>query len=295
VICARATGRVIRIAAPVIVAALAAMLLVSVLPGGPALAAASHTCGSNWCSGTDSNNGTKNIEGNNPQIYTGEVGHYYTDFGCGSGGPAFDTTAANNAMSRWNAGTGMGVWFYYFVGGYTSTCNNAPSAYCWGWDQGYEASYHAAHSYSDYIPSAYVMMMDIESPSDYGWSDMYQAQNREVFDGFTDEVADRTSKDSRCTSHYSDDIYQYGIYSDNSDFSYALGSSTTYTGTLKWTYQYYCYTTYPQSFVDAEWFGGSDNNDEWQYLHDCSAAGNNDYDVLYEPVYLPALGFSIGS
>jgi hypothetical protein len=39
--------------------------------------------------------------------------------------------------------------------------------------------------------------------------------------------------------------------------------------------------------------------DEWQYLHDCSAAISNgeshDYDVLYEPVYLPVLGISIGT
>jgi hypothetical protein len=275
-------------------AALTALLLgICAAQGVVAAVASAHTCGSNWCSGADSNTST-NIQGNGPQIYTGEVGVYYCDLS-GSYCSAFNSTGANNAYTRWQDGTGMGVWYYYFDGGASSSYEpEYPSPYCFGWAQGYDAVTDAHGHFSQYYPSAWVMSMDIESPTSYGWYDSTQAQNRQVFNGFTDYVADKSSADSRCTYRDSSGYeFQYGVYSDNDDWTYAMGSyGTSIPGTIKWTYQYYCDTTWPGSFSDAEWFADTSQRDEWQFLHNCVSP---DYDVLYEPVYLPLYGISIGS
>jgi len=261
--------------------------------GFVATVASAHTCGSNWCSGADGNT-SSNVQGNGPQIYTGEVGTYFCDFGGSNCNAAFNGAGANNAYSRWKASTGMGVWYYYFTAGAGISYESAyPSPYCFGWAQGYHAVVDAHNHFSQYYPSAWVMSMDIESPTSYGWYSSTQAQNRQVFDG----LAGRGSADSRCTyrdgSGYN---FQYGVYSDNSDWSYAMGSyGNSIPGTLKWTYQYSCYGSWPGSFVQAEWFADNNIREVWQYLHDCSAAGGHDYDVLYEPVYLPLYGITIGT
>jgi hypothetical protein len=73
----------------VILAGPAIVVASLILLAGPTATAAAHTCGSNWCSGTDGGqNGvsSKNIQGSGPQIYNGEVGVYYLDVAGGSGG-----------------------------------------------------------------------------------------------------------------------------------------------------------------------------------------------------------------
>ena len=91
----------------------------------------------------------------------------------------------------------MGVWYYYFNGGASSSYEPAyPSPYCFGWAQGYNAVIDAYNHFNQYYLSAFVMSMDIESPTSYGWYNSTQAQNRQVFNGFVDYVADRSSADS---------------------------------------------------------------------------------------------------
>jgi hypothetical protein len=108
--------------------------------------AAAHTCGSNWCSGSDSTTAS-NIQGNGPQVYIGEVDTYQHNF-YGVGGPCpgdpnnmcWSTTGANNAANRYNAGTGIGVEDYYFRGGAAAN-NQGVTSYCWGAKQGYHETY----------------------------------------------------------------------------------------------------------------------------------------------------------
>src|SRR5579863_1492933 len=99
-----------------------------------AQSASAHTCGSNWCSGSDSNTAT-NQQGNGPQVYIGEVSTYSNDF-YGTHGIAWTDSGVNSAISRYNGGTGIGVEDYYFGGG-SKANNQGVSAYCWGAMQAY--------------------------------------------------------------------------------------------------------------------------------------------------------------
>ncbi|MHB8264212.1 MAG: hypothetical protein ACYDGY_10815 [Acidimicrobiales bacterium] len=265
--------------------------------------ALAHTCVSNWCSGSDSST-PNNTQGNSDQIYNGEVGVYYADMGGNQGpcpsdpnpdGACFNVTAANNAMTRFNAAppTGMGVFFYYLAGGSGSEyAPNYPSPYCFGWWQGYYSVTDAANYFSSYYSSAWIMSIDIENG--YGWQSSYggawsQAANRQVFNGFTDYVAGRTSADSACPGYNNTITYQYGVYSSPPMWSTAFGSYGGIPDTEVWTYEYCCTSVWPGSFNNAQWFGGSNYNIQWQFDQ------NPDYDVLYEPIYLPVFGTYIGS
>jgi hypothetical protein len=305
----------------VLIAAVAVVFTV-----GPVAIAAAHTCGSDWCSGSDGNSGY-NWQGHAPQLYIGEVGTFKATYPTitrsgpcpGSSipnGACWNTVGANGAWTRYKTGTGMGVWYYYFLyGPGTGDMSGFYSPYCLGWKEG-QLAVRDAHNYKpSYYGSAWVMTMDIEiGSSHYGWTTRYQATNREVFDGFTTYVAQHGSQTSHCTSRSTTGNFkfQYEVYSAPSIFNPMFG--TTYSsmpGTLKWTAQLNCYTPYPgtRGFVTARWFSTGTTatrtrgtKDMWQFEHyPCGArppggpANTYDYDIMYEPLYLPVYGITIGS
>ncbi len=289
-----------------VAASLAAQYLV--LP--PAWATGS-TCGNGggWCNGNDGST-RHNISDNEPQIYLGEVGVYYHDFE-GMSGPCtgdpydacFSPGAAAGADTRWSAGTGLGVQFYYFGGGSTASAeNDYGSAYCWGYRQGYKATAHVASQYLQYIPEGYIIAFDIEAGSQgadqFGWSNLYPSRNRKILDGFRDYVQGIPSNDTaNCNYNNTGTPYQEDVYSSPSEWSYAFTSDITQTPI--WTYVYDCYPNWPGGFSpssdsthNARWFGGSSWKEMWQFKHVCI---NQDYDIAKEPMWLPWFQIYIGS
>ncbi len=163
------------------------------------------------------------------------------------------------------------------------------SYYCWGWNQGYTAVNHANNTYSGYLVTAYLMAIDIEGYSGDGWSNAYQYPNRLVFNGFTDYVSGRTSQDpSHCNNTNTGVKYQYAVYSSPGEWSYSFGSYGTIGNTVEWTSEYCCLSSDPGSFTQAQWFGGSNYDVEWQFDE------NPDYDLAYEPIYMPVFGVYLG-
>lgn len=149
------------------------------------------------------------------------------------------------------------------------------------------------------------MSMDVEvgTSNNYGWTIAYPYQNREVFDGFTTYVADKGSQTSHCTSRSTTGgfKFQYAVYSAKSMFNPLFGTYKNVPNTLKWTSEYDCYPTYPgtggftpspNKTIDAIWFATGTNRDTWQFKHYCIAS---DYDIMYEPVWLPVFGVTIGT
>ena len=245
--------------------------------------ASAHTCGSNWCSGSDSNTAT-NQQGNGPQVYIGEVSTYTNDF-YGTSGIAWNNTGANSAVSRYNAGTGIGVEDYYFGGG-SGANNQNVSAYCWGAMQGYHQEYDMWYYHNSFWTYQHLAFLDIEDPiSNYGWFRTQQAANRDVFNGWSDFVAARQP----CGLGYVD-TSQYGVYSSPSAWNNATGSSSI-ANTYIWTYETCCTSAWPGASWGgrAQWFGSSSYN--WGLQFEQSP----DWNDVYEPDYFPVLGITLGN
>lgn len=264
--------------------------------------AGAHTCGDVWCSGNDSTT-RYNVQGNNPEIYMGEVGVYYRDI-AGSAGPCpsdanqscFNEAAASAALSQYQAGTGMGPEFYYLTGGGDSIYwSQYGSRYCFGWHQGKLAVNDANNYHGGFAYYALIMSLDIEQNNAFGWSNQTQNANRSVYQGFRDYVLGKSSGDpTNCPTPNSGFTYQHMVYSSPSQWSYSFGSSYgNIQDTPEWTSEYCCRSTYPTGFgsgsTAAQWFGSSNYHDMWQFDE------SPDYDQLLEPVYLPYFGYSIGS
>ena len=283
-------------------AALAALVLAALLGIGmlfPA-AASAHSCGDVWCSGNDS--WTRyNKQGNEPQIYVGEVGTYLHDINggtgpCGSGpdGMCFRTGAADGAVSRYQVDTGIGVAFYYFLGGSQSPLKGSRTNYCWGWHQGYLALQDISAHFAKWADWSWMVFADIEDNGTYGWATGHASANLAVLNGFRDKIEGRASgQPNNCSGGISNYYYQEGVYSSPSQWSYSFGSKTI-PNTPIWTYAHAGYTwPYPGDFSYnsseyAAWFGGSSYHAGWQYNID------PDYDIFKEPVALPFMGYSIG-
>jgi hypothetical protein len=278
--------------------AIASTLLVP----GPSASAAGTTCGNGggWCSGSDTNT-RYNTAGNNPQIYLGEVGIYFTDFGgrtqCnGPYGNCFNTAAADAAKTRFINGTGLGTQFYYFGGGPMSQYEPQwGSNYCFGWEQGYKAVHHANDSYGTYYNSALLMFFDVEQGATSEWSTNSQA-DRQVYNGFVDYVAQRSSADpTHCNNKNGILNYQYGVYSAPGEWNPYFGTSAynTTVSSIIWTHEYCCNASWPGNFSPsstrkAQWFANG-YFDGWQFDE------GPDYDIFKEPMWLPVFNFSFGS
>jgi len=267
-----------------------AALLVIGVQIGTAASASAHTCSSNWCSGSDGGT-TYNVQGHNDQIYVGEVGIYCADLGnlCSPscpgdpGGFCFNTTAANGASSRWSAGTGIGVQFYYLGGGADSELEgNYSSPYCFGWHQAVDAENQISSYFSSYFYQAYFVFLDIEQNGTFGWSNTAQSANRQVFNGFWDNIAGKAP--AQDCSGSTTGGYQPATYSAPAQWSYSFGSYGSIPNTPIWTYEYCCSGSWPGSYDNADSFGGSNYMAGWQFDQ------SPDYDVFYEPEYLPYYG-----
>lgn len=290
----------------------AAALLVLTAIGSSADA---HTCGSDYCSGSDSSGPTTNIQGNDPQVYLGEVGQYYVTFegqsGACPGDPGqncFNTTAASNASSRADSGSGIGVQTFYVLGGpEAKAASGYATPYCWGRAQATDAIHQMSTRYfygGDNIQNM-IMAADIEQNT--GWSSAHQTEDRQVFDGFADYLAGKASADSHCTSGSSPMDQQYAVFSWNYPPSWVwhnyFGSSGVLPETYIWTSDYRNLSSFPsasawrgvetgtsasgsQSGV-ANWFGNSNHDWAWQFDDPTST---KDYDDVYEPDCLPVFG-----
>jgi hypothetical protein len=273
-------------------------------------AASAHTCGTNWCSGSDDLTAT-NSQGNGPQIYIGEVGVYYSDptitgstsnagpctkSSSNPDGACFSTTGANSANSRDAAGTGLGTQYNWILGGPNSTYEaQYGSPYCFGWVQGgISILYGTSTSYfGNYWTYSYLMFADIEQPSSDGWysgsgiTSAQESANRQVINGFEDYVAGRSSADpSHCSNSANGLPYQYGIYSQPSTWvsifgSAAGGSYGQFPNTPIWTIDIAASDTDPGSFSGVGWIASSSYDDGDQFWE------NPDHDLFYEPIYLP--------
>lgn len=250
--------------------------------------ASAHTCGSDYCSGSDSAT-QNNAQDNADQFYNGEVGYYYQDLTGGNpsnkqcpydpGGYCFNTSAANGAISRFNAGTGLGVEFYYFGGGADSSiAHNYSSPFCFGWDQAADAVAHITNPslFANYEDNdAVFIFLDIEQNNNFGWSNTTQAANRQVFDGFYDNLFGEAN-----TNHCAGEqlAFQPGVYSSPDQWSYSFGSglNAQITGTPIITTEMCCSATFPSGFTGAQWFGSSSYKDGYQFDE------NPDYDSFYE-------------
>jgi hypothetical protein len=302
------TGARYRRLHPALYAAVPLIVVAAVLGAGIASASASTpgNCESDWCSGADGDTAA-NVQGNAPQIYLGEIGSYTHDFDGISGpcpqfpgGLCFDNSTAENAYARWNTShpTGMGVQYFYLLGGY-DTNRGGLDAYCWGWAQGQAAiSEVESGDPSDYIPSAYFIVADIEDSS---WSSSYTADDRLVFNGFADYVAGKSSADSGCTSTNPLGPFQYAVYSAPDVFNPAFGSSGDLPNTPIWTWEYYCRSTWPggtwtpssNSSLNAQFdWASSKYHWGWQFYNTCSSP---DYDEFYEPMYMAVYGTDWGT
>jgi hypothetical protein len=284
--------------------------------------ATTHTCGTNWCSGSDGAT-TTNVQGIADQIYLGEIGLYFSQPGMGTSGTGpcastsggnvpgadgscFNGTAATNAAIRYTADTGMGVDFIWFGGGWGSEYAAAYSTpYCFGWAQGYEAEEDVVNYYGSYASNSDVMFMDIEQNNTFGWQEASSPNgqaainNKDVFDGFSDFVAGRSSaQPSTCSSSHAN-VYQYGVYSAPDQWNYNFdasescgasgGSEGTLTHTYIWTYETQEADSFPSSFTHACFFASSDYDVGYQFHI------SPDHDEFYEPMPLYVLGGNWGS
>jgi hypothetical protein len=286
--------------------------------------ASTPSCGSTNCSGSDSNTGT-NWQGNAPQLYVGEVGIYYEDFpkghpiggGAGGSGPyknAFLTgtwsgtpaksSGAAGAIGRLQTGSGLGVAFYYFLGGSGSSADNYSDPYCFGWNQGADAVQHVTATYSTYINaenSLSYMFMDIEQGANTGWTAGSLANNREVFDGFFDYVSGKVSSHSSCSGQNGSYWFQPGVYSagatgTSNEWLDDMGSSDqNQTGYIPntpiWPYENKISQSgcpdQPTSWGSATEFGDSSYKQAWQFCL------SYDYDIFTDPMYMPYFGVDL--
>lgn len=285
-----------------------AVVLCGLVLTAPALtgraSAATHTCISNWCSGSDGATGA-NAQGNFPQVYMGEVGIYYTDVNGGSGsGPCpgdprgfcFNGVGALDANGRAsNPGTGIGTQFYYFGGGASSSlAGNAKSPYCFGWNQGNDAVIEVNNLFGGYQGFDTIMFFDMEQKNTYGWSNTTQAANRQVFNGFYDSVGGRPDAGGCTAGRPSGPVWQPAVYSNPSDWNYSMGSSGSIPNTPEWSVGNCCSDTWPGGFgSNTQWFGSSNYHLAWQF--DIHPPGLGDWDVLFEPFVEPLSGQTIGT
>jgi hypothetical protein len=293
-----------RTAATLVVRCVVAVTAALLSQGVLAAIASAHTCGDVWCSGSDGSTGN-NTQGNNPQIYVGEVGLYNVDFGpdngpCGGpGGTCWSNAGANGAANLKQSGNGIGVHFYYLAGGPTASAAAAQgSKYCWGWAQAKKAIADADNRYGNWVNGDQMMFIDIELNNTYGWGGT-PTNNRDVFNGFRDYLQGQPSQDTgNCPNDNNGRTYQHAVYSGPSQWSYSFSPSfTDLSRTPEWTYDDCCNDTWPGDFNhsssdQAHWFGGSGNNDwhdMWQFNQ------NPDHDILKEPLDLPFFGHSVGT
>ena len=272
-----------------------------------ASAASAHSCVSNWCSGSDSSSST-NVQGNDPQLYGGEVGTVDDDFGgftgpCGvtTGNPdgaCFSVAGANGAKDRANAGTGLGIVFYYPVNGAASSYRGSRSYCCWGWAQAKKAMTDSvSNQFANYTFWTWILFADIE-PGDSSW-DTSHDNNRQVFNGFSDYLARRTSADTGCSG--SGQLqYQYGIYSTPIRFNSAFGSTGAaqhMPNTVEWTAVPDGPDTWPGAYPgvitdNAQFWDDSSYENDWQFH---GGFNTPDHDIFYEPIYLYVFGSDWGT
>jgi hypothetical protein len=279
---------------------LTAAWLCAQIPVGPA-GAVDHSCGDVWCSGND---GTTryNTQGNDPQIYIGEIGIYYVDFDpdhhtspcSGVGGYCFNGPAANAALDKYQHGTGIGVHYYYILGGPASSLRpDGVTPYCWGWRQANQAFQNMSTSYGTWNAWALLIAADVEQETSLGWSLTSSSNNRAVVNGFKDHIQNATSdQPAGCSGTHT--AYQPVVYSAPAMWSDFFSGNGSLPITPIWTYQKCCPGSWPADFHPsatryADWFGNSDYNFAWQFDQ------NPDYDIAKEPLYMPALGFGLGS
>ncbi len=157
------------------------------------------------------------------------------------------------------------------------------------------ASHEALYRY------AWIMAADVE-PGD-GFTSQHPDWNRDIFDGFRDYVENLGSDDpTNCNfSNTSGEVFQVMVYSAAGVWNATNFNPRPLTNTPVWTYEDNCFTAgFPGSYnpagsVDASWFGSSNYNYVWQFLHDCTGAGGNDYDIAQEPMYLPYYPYTLGN
>ena len=307
--------------------ACSALFVASSSPAG----ATGPSCSNRICSGSDTNTGTNFQGSNTPQIYLGDLGTFDHDSGaygrCGntpSGGCINHTSANNSAAGSLNTTIGLG--WYYTADGASSALRNSPayvdlSNYCWGWLQG-SWSIHdlrtlaSAWSNSWYsTPTIPIIFLDI-AESNSGWTTSngkfkatYQG-NRDVFNGFTDYVAGRSSNppsgpscsDWSGSTNKGPKVFGYGLYYNNAFLSsftncltvgcYAYMPNTVFWPAI-WENSYW-HTHYPGSCSaagtfqptcgpgrGAGWYGTSNYRWGWQYLQ------YPDWDEFTIPFTLP--------
>ena len=219
---------------------LKALILAALAAAVFAGSAEAHTCGSNWCSGSDSNTSV-NTQGNADQVYIGEVSTYTNDF-YGTSGIAWSNTGANGAVSRFNAGTGIGVEDYYFGGG-AGANNQGVSSFCWGAEQAYHQAYDMYTYHNSYWAYEEMAFLDIESPiSNYGWYSTETAANVQVFDGWSDYISGKATNCGLPTNSYG--LSQFGVYSAPDAWNTATNSDSV-PNTYIWTYENSCNASFP--------------------------------------------------
>ena len=264
----------------------------SVVVSSPSAYAVSASCGSSGaCRGSDSNTGT--YYGASPQEYTGEVGIYSYDFGGFQGScPAdsyqacFNTSGANAAIQQFDNASGMGVAYYYLLGGPASTLDDYATPYCWGWEQGITAVSHINATYLSYLKAnGYYGFLygDVEGMSADGWGTDLEG-NRAVIDGFLDYVTGRQSTDTNCSGTDPSLVFAAGVYSAPDEWNYDCGvwgdiSNYYSMETPVWTTQ--TQESSPPSSLStaagAQTFGNSTALQGWQFHQ------NPDYDLFADP------------
>ncbi|MHB1930794.1 MAG: hypothetical protein ACYDEN_12485 [Acidimicrobiales bacterium] len=186
----------------------------------------------------------------------------------------------------------MGVEFYYFGGGADSSiARNYSSPFCFGWDQAADAVSHITNPslfepYED--NDAVFVFLDIERNNMFGWSNTTQAANRQVFNGFYDNLFGDANS-NQCAGEQL--AFQPAVYSSPGQWSYSFGSGTNakIAGVPIITTETCCSGTFPSGFSGAMWYGSSDYRDGYQFDE------NPDYDSFYEPTYIPLSGTYLGS
>ena len=274
------------------------------------------SCGQ-LCSGADGSTGT-NSQGNAPQLYVGEVGTAYHDFGGGTGPcpsdpntGCYNTTAAGNALTRQTKNTGLGIAFYYFAYGPSDTFGYPGSAVCWGYYQGWAAvtdiqSYF--NSNAQQMGQTWVAM-DMDAEDQWGWGT--GANDRLTFDGFFEYLegdsnpppnASSTCKNNSNQSISPDsyELFQPGLYAGPNTWYVNLDhANLSIPNTPVWTTEPACYSTsQPESLTPAQdyssggsgtWPNYTNHMFGWQFwISNCSPA--DDWDTSASPQYLPFFG-----